>query len=187
MAITTAQDLRRRLGDPLRRTAQWFQGDGTATGYFLSGYPVHSGAAGSAAFRVVSGNGVLTATGGTAWDFDRGIVALPSALSAGSAALAEYTWSVFSEEEIGTLTGAYGSLDEMARAGIEWLQGEYSRRVKWAMAQGPEVAPTMAAKHLAALWAQYDQKLHTDSEGLAIAGGLEAWSESQQSYGYPDS
>lgn len=178
--ITTAQMVRRALGDPIRRTAQYVIGDGSATAFFLSGAPVYSGTA--PAFRLVLAGGLISASGigtATAWDHENGIVALNSALWAGSAALAEYHWSVFSEVEIEQITASYGTIDEMAIAGIEWLQADYAKRVKWSMAQGPSVDPSNTTRALEALWKQYQEKLRLQT----VEGGLESWGEWTQPRG----
>jgi len=174
MAITTAAWLRRALADPIRRTASYVYGDGTATGFFLSGAPIYSGTAPTV--HIVSGVGVLSATGGTAWDYENGIVAFATALSANSAALINYHWSVFSEAELEQITADYGTREEQALAGIEWLQADYAKRVKWSMAQGPSVDPTNAARALEALWKQYNEKLRQQT----VEGGLESWAEWSQ-------
>ena len=75
----------------------------------------------------------------------------------------------------GTALG--GGLSQMAIAAIEMIQGDYARQVKWSMAQGPEVDPTKAAEHLAALWKQYRTKIDEDERQNQLEGGMESRAE----------
>ena len=175
MVISTADHVRRLIGDPIRRTAEHITGDGTATAFWLSGAPIYSATAGTV--FLVSGDGAQTATGGTAWTHKDGIIAFATAISANSAALVNYQWSVLSEEEIETITALNAGLPQMAVAAIEMIQGDYARMVKWSIAQGPEVDPTKAAEHLASLWKQWRTKIDEDERQNQFEGGQESWAE----------
>lgn len=178
MALSSALQLRARLSDRHRRTAQYVYGDGTATAFFLSGFPIPSGA-GSATVRLVLAGGVLSATGGTAWHFGDGILAFGTALSANSGALTEYVHSIFSDEEIDTITALQaGDLNAQTLEGLRWLWADYAKRVKWDMAQGPSVDPTEAAKRLEKMIQYYEDLADRHAEG-----GLESWAEYEQTTG----
>jgi hypothetical protein len=179
--LSTADQLRARLSDRFRRTGQFIWGDGTASGFSLSGFPIPSGA-GSASVGVVVGAGLVTATGGTAWDYTHGTLYFNTALSAGSAALVDYHWSVLSDDEIGTITAMQSTLDAMTLEGLQWIVMDYARLKRWSMAQGPSVDPGGAQKALLELLEFYRKRVE-DGAGPALEGGIEAWSEYQQGGG----
>lgn len=140
MALTTAEILRFQIADRPRLQKETFYGDGTASAFQLSGYPVVSGCTSlgglvPSAFNTASGGASWSGTGAT-FSYYLGTVTFSAVPSASSALHVEYTYGTFSDAEIDLVTGLYSDLPSMRLALIDNLMGDAWKRARWAAGAG---------------------------------------------------
>jgi len=167
MVLTTAQQVRLKIQDQARIERKTYTADGITTGYGLQ----HVNTTTASAF--VNLTGTWSATGAT---FQSGQVVFATPISANSAFLVSYTYSVFSDDEIDHLITAGGSVNGAALEAVTTLMFDSLKRAKWVAPDGTQFDDTMAMNQLNAM---YD-RLSNEGAQAAIQGGqITSWGENQ--------
>ena len=183
LATDTALQVRFRIRDQLRYDAEQIHGDGTASAFKLKqGRPfsVLSGTGGTGVTASIAVAAGWSATGTTAVEHVLGRVIFGGAISANSAILMDYQWSVFSDEEIGWFTAVGGSVVGAALEAVRTLESDAARLARWGSPDGSTYDPTQTFANLAAMKAQLLAEKMGGEEGPA--GSMESWSENQSEY-----
>lgn len=172
MTLTTAQYVRVKIQDAPLLANDTYYGDGMASAYTLPHRNITTASA------YVLNNGTWTATAAT---FNvSGSVTFSGVISAGSAFRTNYTYSVFSDEEIGTfLTAGGASINGAAIEACQALMFDGLKRARWSSPDGSTYDDTAAQRALADLYKALKEEQAADS---VSSGGFESWSVNQELY-----
>ena len=170
MPLTTAQQVRLRIQDLPALADATYYGDGSGSAYALP----HRNLTSAAAF-VPGTNGQWSATGAT---FDvSGVVTFSGVISANTAYRTRYTFSVFSDEEIGHFTAVGGSVAGAALEACRDLMFDSLKRASWAAPDGSQYDDTRAIEMLKTLHDTLQQEIAT----VQVAdGGFISWAQNQE-------
>lgn len=171
MPLNSAQMLRLTIQDVPAVADTTYYGDGTATVFALP-------------HQVITTASAYVPVGGTAWSataatFTSGEVAFSNVISANSAFRTRYTYSVFSDDDIGYFSAAGGGINGGALEAVKALMFDAVKRASWTSPDGAEYDDTQAQAHLREMYK--DLQLELEKEAT-IAGGVQSWSLNQGSY-----
>jgi hypothetical protein len=169
MVLTSAQQVRLGIQDAPTLANDVYYGDGMATGFMLP----HRNITTASAF--VSANGGWSATGAT---FNAsGVVAFDTPISANSAFLVTYTYSVFSDDEIDHFLDAGGNSINGARLeAVKTLMFDAIKRARWGAPDGTTFDDTQAQGHLRDMYNKFSNELTQDAIG---GGATYSWGANQ--------
>lgn len=172
MTLTTAQYVRLRCQDQPRLEIGHYYFDGKATAYSLP----HRNLTTASAF-VLDAGGQWSATGST---FNTsGQVAFTTALANNSGFRVQYTYSVFSDDEITEFIDRGGSVHGAALEAVRTLMFDGLKRSQWMASDGTQFSDVAAMKLL--------NDIHDRLEDLVVQeaigdGGIVGWGETQGDY-----
>ena len=183
--MNSAENLRFAIGDRPQYSVETYLGDGTASAFQVSGYPMITGAtalggqAPSVTIRNANGDS-WTATGLAETGLLFGRVVFNQPIPENFPFQVGYTYATFSDNEIDSFTANNpGDLNGQKLAVIDTLLIDYAKRARW-NAQGVSVDDHVVFENLLkmreTLWKQM-------TEQLGPLGGMASWSQSQQNYG----
>src|SRR5689334_13204678 len=147
MPLTTAQQVRNRINDPIRYDSETIQADGMNSTFKLRQGSPYSTLVSGTPTAYISAAGGWSATGGVTFDLDLGLVTMPSAPAANLVVNTTYQWSVFSNDQMAIFTAA-GAVPYCALEAVKYLLGDYAKRGRWAAPDGSNYDDTMAFKNL---------------------------------------
>ena len=153
MALNTAEILRFRMADRPRQLMETRYGDGTATAFPISGYPLVSGSTAlggftPSAFVPIGAGGTAWSATGATWNYPLGTISFSSILSAQSAFMLSYTYAVFSDQEIDYVTANFAGIGAMQLTLIDNLMGDAYKRERWGSQAGSFYDSTETMKNL---------------------------------------
>ena len=175
--------VRQRISDRVRFDSESFLGDGSALSFKLKqGAPFSTITAASAQAFITTPAVGYSATGAT-FDPDQGRVTFVNSISANSAVQIQYSWSVFSDDELNFIY--YSGVDGGSVAGaalqcVKTLMFDGLRRSRWMAPDGTQYDDTAALRMLDSLYEKIHEELREDP-----AGGIESWGEQQANYAGP--
>ena len=172
MPLTTADQLRFKLGDPLALRDTTMYGDGTANTFLLPYRNVQSGSA------FVPLNGTAWSATGAAFN-PSGVVAFSGVISAQSAFRVTYVDSWFSDEQITAFLNDHGSLNQATLAGIRELIIDASKRARW---MSPDLTQFDDTQSIPALYRAYSALMEEEQLQGAATVGFESWADNQGLY-----
>lgn len=179
MPLTTAQQVRNRINDPIRYDTEVIVADGMNSTFKLRQGAPYSTIVSGTPTAYVSAAGGWSATGGVTFDLDLGLASFSSAPAANLAINTTYQWSVFSDDQMAIFT-AQGAVPNCALLAVKYLLGDYAKRGRWAAPDGSNYDDTMAFKNLIEL----RSALIDETRGSEVGplGYSVNWAESQQDY-----
>lgn len=168
MALTSAQQVRLGIQDHPKVARDTYTADGISTGYQIP----HLNVTTASAYVQVAG--AWSATGAV---FASGEVAFANRISANSAFMVHYTYSVFSDEEIDHMLTVGGNINGARKEAVQDLMFDSLKRARWQSPDGTMFDDTKAMDMLAKM---YD-KFTLESTQDAIGGGaILSWGANQQ-------
>ncbi len=169
MPLPTAQLVRQRIQDPLRREDATYYGDGTANVYGLPHVNLQSGSA----WIAPAGNAWVT-TGAT---FDpTGFVTFANSVSANSAFRVVYVHSIFGDDVIAEYISANGSVLGAALQCAYDLQFDNVKRSRWMAANGAQFDNMQAGAYVDKIIAAIKEEMMEEAINY---GQVNSWSETQ--------
>ncbi len=182
MALNTADQLRFFMNDRPRYMDETRYGDGTANQFQVSGVPLVSGATALGGFQPSA----FVPLGGTAWsatgasfNYQHGVVSFSGVVSANSAWRVQYTYAVFSDQELDLVTGLYGDLNAMRLALVDNLMADAYKRARWGSFGGASYDDSKTLDNLMKMRSAIRAAM-TEEQGPL--GGIESWDANQQDY-----
>lgn len=173
MALTTAQQVRLYIQDVPKVEQQTYYGDGLASAYTLPHAVITTASA------YVQGDPLWSAVGGwsaTGASFVSGRVIFDAPVSANSAYMVNYTYSVFSDDEIDHFVTAGGSVRGAQLEAVEVLLFDSLKRARWVSPDGTTFDDTKAQDTLLKM----HSTLKDDLTQEAIGGGaVYSWGANQ--------
>lgn len=168
MALTTAQQVRLYIQDAPRLERKTYSGDGINTGFSLP----HRNITTASAFVKV---GAVFAPTGAAFNIT-GEVVFDDPVSANSAFLVTYAYSVFDDAEIDHFITAGGSIRGAQVEAITTLMFDGLKRASW---QSPDGTKFDDTKAMDSLQGMYDKLTDETTQEAIAAGGIFSWGERQ--------
>ena len=182
--LNTADQLRLFIGDRPRFAQETYFGDGTASSFQISGFPLVSGCTALGGFQptaFVTGNNpsAWSATGAT-FDYNFGRVTFSAVPSADSAFQVIYSYANFSDQEIDFLTANYPNTKAMRMAMIDTLMADAYKRTRWSDFRGGQFDDSQTMSNLMKMRDAVWKELTVEQGPI---GALISWGQSQENDG----
>lgn len=174
--LTTAQQVRLRIQDIPTIYDTTLYGDGTADTF---AFTQRNQTSATAFVPIGAGGGTAWSATGCAFDSTFGGVQFSGVISAQSAFRARYVYSVFSDDEIGTMITAGGGVRGASIEALQTLFFDSLKRSVWRAPDGSMYDDTAA---LAALRQLYDVLILEQAEDAVGQGGISEWGLNQQNW-----
>lgn len=185
MALNTADQLRFYANDKPRLLVETRYGDGTGSGFQLSGVPIVSGATSFGGFQpsafvpIGAGGGTAWSATGATFNYPLGMVSFANAISANSAYQVSYTYATFGDQDIDFVTGVYGDMYAMRLALIDNLMSDSFKRARWAAGRGAYYDDSTTMANLMLMRKAIIEERTTEQGPL---GDIISWDEQQANY-----
>lgn len=170
--LTTAQQVRLRIQDVPAIVDTTLYGDGTADTFSLAQRNQSSGSA-------FVPNGAAWAFTGSTFDPTFGSVQFANIVSAGSAFRLRYVYSIFSDDDIGTMITAGGDVVGASIEAVQTLMFDSLKRAVWKAPDGSMYDDTAAQRALKDL---YDTLKQQQADIAVGQGGISEWGLNQTNY-----
>lgn len=157
MALTSAQQVRLGIQDQPRVARDTYTADGVNTGYQVPHFNITTASA------YVLSNGAWVSTGAT---IASGEVVFADVISANSAFMVHYTYSVFSDAEIDhMLSAGGGSINGARLEAVQNLMFDSLKRARWQSPDGTMFDDTKAQDTLAKMYDKFSKESEQDAIG----------------------
>ena len=157
MALTTAEQVRLGIQDKPRVARDTYTADGVSTGYQLPHFNMTT----ASAYVIAAG-----AWSGTGATFASGEVSFGTAISANSAFMVHYTYTVFSDNEIDhMITAGGGSINGARLEAVQTLMFDSLKRARWQSPDGTMFDDTKAQDTLSKMYDKFSNENLQDAIG----------------------